>query len=298
MPVCCLSVQVTQLQPEKLYTKRQALTPFTSETTYQALNSRSKLRPEQVGQGDSHGFFGKNFLSRKFGIDIGYSECGARILSHSRSVWIKFSNAKGYKSKNSNYMGLGCNARIYDHRFAVLKVLADAMSVLKDFVSSSQNFVANTSNIIKATATSAFAAQLLGVNGLGISIALLDLALIITESTPQSASSNVHTNGKQRFAFIVLVIPSDVRFDKETLEELFETTKLGRSLHHQQLERYSIISFARMEEVIVSPPVHKKLLLGSLSHIKRTGEEGFRQKDKVLKSLEAKVQLYPLIRRR
>nr|GEU85293.1 ABC transporter F family member 1-like [Tanacetum cinerariifolium] len=61
---------------------------------------------------------------------------------------------------------------------------------------------------------------------------------------------------------------------------------------------YYFEKFPRMEEVIVSPPVHEKLLLGSLSHIKRTGEEGFRQKDKVLKSLEAKVQLYPLIRRR
>nr|GEU34249.1 hypothetical protein [Tanacetum cinerariifolium] len=68
----------------------------------------------------------------------------------------KFCNAKGYKSKHNNYIGLGCDARTYDHLFAILEVLADAMSVLKDFVSRSLNFAANTSKIIKETATSEF----------------------------------------------------------------------------------------------------------------------------------------------
>nr|GEU45374.1 auxin-binding protein ABP19a [Tanacetum cinerariifolium] len=45
-----------------------------------------------------------------------------------------------------------------------------------DFVSCSPKFAANTSNIIKAAVTPAFAAQLPGVNGLGISIARLDVA--------------------------------------------------------------------------------------------------------------------------
>ncbi|GJX49865.1 putative germin-like protein [Tanacetum coccineum] len=45
-----------------------------------------------------------------------------------------------------------------------------------DFVPCSPKFAANTSNIIKAAVTPAFAAQLPGVNGLGISIARLDVA--------------------------------------------------------------------------------------------------------------------------
>ncbi|KAK9060527.1 hypothetical protein SSX86_021231 [Deinandra increscens subsp. villosa] len=51
-----------------------------------------------------------------------------------------------------------------------------AMVTVADFVSSGLALAGNTSNIIKAAVTPAFAAQLPGVNGLGISIARLDLA--------------------------------------------------------------------------------------------------------------------------
>ncbi|GKF67854.1 hypothetical protein Tco_0197533, partial [Tanacetum coccineum] len=32
-----------------------------------------------------------------------------------------FDTAKGYKSKNIDYLGLGCDNRTYDHRSAVLE---------------------------------------------------------------------------------------------------------------------------------------------------------------------------------
>nr|GEW07765.1 auxin-binding protein ABP19a-like [Tanacetum cinerariifolium] len=78
--------------------------------------------------------------------------------------------------QNSNSKGVSvCVLRVIEPNQLVL---ADAMSILKDFVSSSLNFTANISNIIKATATSAFAAQLLGVNGIRVSIMRLDLVLV------------------------------------------------------------------------------------------------------------------------
>lgn len=46
----------------------------------------------------------------------------------------------------------------------------------KDFVYSGLGMAGNTSNIIKAAVTPAFTAQFPGVNGLGISLARLDLA--------------------------------------------------------------------------------------------------------------------------
>ncbi|CAB4288157.1 unnamed protein product [Prunus armeniaca] len=48
---------------------------------------------------------------------------------------------------------------------------------VNDFVFSGLGIAGNTSNIIKAAVTPAFAAQFPGVNGLGISIARLDLAV-------------------------------------------------------------------------------------------------------------------------
>ncbi|XP_059432538.1 auxin-binding protein ABP19a-like [Corylus avellana] len=51
-----------------------------------------------------------------------------------------------------------------------------AMVTVADFVYSGLGVAGNTSNIIKAAVTPAFAAQFPGVNGLGISLARLDLA--------------------------------------------------------------------------------------------------------------------------
>ncbi|XP_071717101.1 auxin-binding protein ABP19a-like [Rutidosis leptorrhynchoides] len=52
----------------------------------------------------------------------------------------------------------------------------ETIVTVDDFVSTSLRFSGNTSNIIKAAVSPAFAAQLLGLNGLGLSIARLDLA--------------------------------------------------------------------------------------------------------------------------
>lgn len=52
-----------------------------------------------------------------------------------------------------------------------------AAVTVKDFVFSGLGVAGNTSNIIKAAVTPAFATQFPGVNGLGISLARLDLAL-------------------------------------------------------------------------------------------------------------------------
>ncbi|XP_024980331.1 auxin-binding protein ABP19a-like [Cynara cardunculus var. scolymus] len=51
-----------------------------------------------------------------------------------------------------------------------------AKVIVDDFVSTSLRGAGNTSNIIKAAVSPAFAAQFPGVNGLGISIARLDLS--------------------------------------------------------------------------------------------------------------------------
>lgn len=51
-----------------------------------------------------------------------------------------------------------------------------AKVTVDDFVSTGLRFAGNTSNIIKAAVTPAFAEQFPGVNGLGISIARLDLS--------------------------------------------------------------------------------------------------------------------------
>lgn len=65
-----------------------------------------------------------------------------------------------------------------------------AMVTTDDFVYSGLSKAGNTSNIIKAAVTPAFSAQFPGVNGLGISIARLDLAPsgVIPMHTHPSAS--------------------------------------------------------------------------------------------------------------
>ncbi|NCF00687.1 cupin domain-containing protein, partial [Emergencia sp. 1XD21-10] len=53
---------------------------------------------------------------------------------------------------------------------------AATLVTVDDFVSTGLRYAGNTSNIIKAAVTPEFAAQFPGVNGLGISIARLDIA--------------------------------------------------------------------------------------------------------------------------
>ncbi|GJU14900.1 DUF620 domain-containing protein [Tanacetum coccineum] len=45
-----------------------------------------------------------------------------------------FDTAKGYKSKNIDYLGLGCDNRTYDHRSAVLEVSSSAEYIIQHFM--------------------------------------------------------------------------------------------------------------------------------------------------------------------
>ena len=55
----------------------------------------------------------------------------------------------------------------------------EAKVTVDDFVFSGLGKAGNTSNIIKAAVTPAFVAQFPGVNGLGLSLARLDLARVV-----------------------------------------------------------------------------------------------------------------------
>ncbi|GAB2267538.1 Auxin-binding protein ABP19a [Dionaea muscipula] len=80
-----------------------------------------------------------------------------------------------------------------------------ATVTVDDFVFAGLSATGNTSNIIKAAVTPAFAAQLAGVNGLGISIARLDLApggVIPFHTHPGASEILVVTQGKICAGFV------------------------------------------------------------------------------------------------